>query len=97
MESRDINELPDFLRANADKLADPEAVRLVLTAYEDTLAEFREHPNYGNPFVAEAPVFGGPPTLERLSGRLDGYFDALKGLALPLAGEPDYNAEWRVE
>ncbi|GAA1739166.1 hypothetical protein GCM10009809_38250 [Isoptericola hypogeus] len=97
MEPRDIDALPNFLRANADTLPDPEAARLVLAAYEDDLAEFREHPNYGNPLVAETPVLDGPPTLERISGRLDGLFYALKVLAVPLAGQPGYSAEWRAE
>ncbi|GAB3092283.1 DUF6221 family protein [Isoptericola nanjingensis] len=96
MEPRDIDALPDFVRANLDALPDPEAARLVLAAYEDGLADFRGHPNYGNALVAETPVPDGPPTLERISGRLDGLFFALKALAAPLARRPGYNAEWQV-
>jgi hypothetical protein len=92
----DIAGLPNFVRGNLDSLPDPQAARVVVTAHEDALAEFKAHPYYDGPTRQdEAPSLAGPPTFQRLGGRLDGLFLALKWLALPLADEPGYNEEWR--
>lgn len=87
--------LPDFLDAHANELPDAEGVRGILWAYRDTRDDWREHPQYGAPFQGETPSLEGPPTLERLSGILDGLFIAMQWLALPLEDLPDYEESWR--
>lgn len=95
MHPRDPEALPTFLSAHADDLPQPDAALALVEYYRDELAEMRAHPNHGNPFQPETPSLDGPATLERISGRLDGLFIALRWLALPLAHYPDYNEEWR--
>lgn len=91
-----VGALPDFLSTHADEVPDPDAVRGVLWAYDDTLKEWRAHPFHGGPPRRdEPPTLDGPPTFQRISGRLDGLFLAMQWLALPLADLPDYNPMWR--
>ncbi|WP_407316660.1 hypothetical protein UQW22_09945 [Isoptericola halotolerans] len=94
MTPSDIDALPDFIRAHSSELPDPDAALAVLKMYEDTLVDFRGHPDAGNPFTTQTPTFDGPPTLERISGRVDGLFYALKAMASSLSSSPDWNSEW---
>lgn len=95
--SRDIEALPAFLREHADDHPDPAAVLGLVALYEDTLEEFRTHPYWGGPVRQdEMPSIDGPPTFQRISGRLDGLFLAMKWLAMSLSSKPGYQKEWGV-
>lgn len=91
----DANALPRFIREHADELLDPAAARGVALAYESDLSDLRSHPFYGMPEQQdERPSLSGPPTFQRISGRLDALFLAMQWLAYPLAGHEDHDPTW---